>query len=88
VHLYIYYDVRLDAAEAVLGRIRAMQSELRVPSARLMRRPEARAGAQTWMESYDDVDADFEARLSAAVERHGIAALTGPRHIERFEELP
>ncbi len=89
MNLYVYYDVGgLDFA-LLAGRVRAMQATLGLEShtPKLLRRAEGEAASQTWMEIYEGVAADFEGRLAAGVEAHGIAALTGPRHVERFVDL-
>lgn len=87
MHLYVYYEVAPDQAARVLERVHALQAELGVVNARVLRRAEARGPVATWMEIYEDVPGDFEQRLAAAVERHGYAALTGVRHVERFVDL-
>ncbi len=86
MNVYVYYDVPLAERVALVTRVRSMQSELRDCAARidLLRRPEAKADAQTWMEVYEDVASDFAARLAAAVAKHDLAAVTGPRHVEHF----
>ncbi len=81
MHLYVYYDVPDASASAVRERLSALQAELGVVHPRLRRRADR---GTTWMEVYEDVAPDFEERLAAAVARHGLAALTGPRHVERF----
>ena len=43
--------------------------------------------AQTWMEAYEDVPSDFEARLDTAIAAHGLGDCTGFRHVERFVEI-
>ncbi len=89
MNVYVYYDVPLAAIEGVSARVRAMQSAMTGTATRtgLLRRPEAKADAQTWMEIYEDVATDFDTRLRDAVEVHGLAALCGPRHVERFIPL-
>ena len=86
MHLYVYYDVPHDKADAVLARVRAMQAELDGAPGRLMRRDPTTADGETWMEIYENVASDFERQLAAATDRHGLVALTGPRHVERFVE--
>ena len=88
MHLYVYYDVPPEQAGAVLARVRAMQAELVGPPGRLFRRDPVAADRATWMEIYEDVAPDFEGRLAACADRHGLIALTGPRHVERFVDLP
>jgi hypothetical protein len=84
VHLYVYYDVPEGAASEVRRRLEALRDLLRPHEVRLMRRVD---GGTTWMEIHESVDPGFEETLAAVVDRLGIAALTGPRHIERFVEL-
>jgi hypothetical protein len=84
VHLFVYYDVPPDAAQTVCARVIALHAELQPRRARLMKRVD---GGTTWMEIYEEVDAAFEATLAAAVARLDIATLTGPRHVERFEDV-
>ena len=94
--LFVYYRVRAadaDAARAaVLGfqrRLRARHPEL---IARLLRRPGAIDGRETWMETYA-ADAGrapegVDVALQAAIEAEATAALQqwldGPRHTEVF----
>jgi hypothetical protein len=88
MHLYVYYDVSRDAADQARTCVRTLHDELLPRRPRLMRRAdEGAAGAETWMEVYEDVDAAFEASLAAAVARIGLDAWTGPRHCERFADL-
>ncbi len=86
MNVYVYYDVPPASTEVTAQRVRAMQATLGDMATRidLLRRPEAKPDAQTWMEVYEDVTTDFEQRLVEAVAAHGLAALCGPRHIERF----
>ena len=89
MHLYVYYDVPHAEAPNVVERVRAMQSTLEHDRSkvRLMRRTEPGAASATWMEIYENVAEGFEDRLAASVERHGLGALTGPRHVERFTDI-
>jgi hypothetical protein len=87
VHLYVYYEVTPDRAAMALERVRSMQLELAMANARVVQRDEEDRRVATWMEIYEDVPDDFEGRLAAAVERHGYAALTGARHVERFMDF-
>ncbi len=86
MNVYVYYDVPLAACGAVATQVRSMQSELRACAARieLLRRPDAKADAQTWMEVYERVTPDFSGRLAAAVAKHELVSATGPRHVEHF----
>jgi hypothetical protein len=85
--LYIYYRVQAGHAARLAPMIRAMQAEL--GSGMVLRRPEEKDGLQTWMEVYADAEADFCARLDAAVRATGLMQyIEGPRHLETFVELP
>jgi len=88
-HLYIYYDVPLSAVAEVRHRTQAMQAGLASHCTRtgLQKRAPAAAHAETWMEIYEDVIDGFDALLAEAVERHGLAALTCDRHVERFVDV-
>lgn len=94
--LFIYYRVRSDQAVAALAAARSFQArlgeafpELRM---RLLQRPEATDGCQTWMETYatDPMNAPqgITPPLEAAIESLAQAALlpylVGPRHTEAF----
>jgi hypothetical protein len=87
--LYVYFKCPTDAD--VVAPVAAMQAELLRESGvrgRLMRR---RDDPTTWMEIYEDIGdfAQFEVRLAAAVERHGLERVLRPgehRHAERFIE--
>ena len=96
--LFVYYRVRVDDADAVLMRVRGLQARLvaRHPglTARVLRRPEAVDGSQTWMEVYalDPVQGPHgvDAGLQAAIEREAAASLPsldGQRHAEVFVAL-
>lgn len=84
MNVYVYYDVPLATCGEASATIRTMQATLTGHARRiaLLRRPDAKPAAQTWMEVYEDVSADFEARLAEAVIAHPLA--TTARHIERF----
>ncbi len=90
--LYVYYKVRDADQGALRSAVGAMQADLACTqgvSPQLKRRPRpAGDGVWTWMEVYPAVRDGFDAALAAAVDAHGIAALTaGPRHTEVFTEL-
>lgn len=93
IDLYVYYKVRLEDADSLAPRVRAMQMRLtdaRAGSAKplLQRRPESRDGLQTWMEVYPGVDQAFGARLEQAVLEAGLgASIQGPRRSEVFIDL-
>jgi hypothetical protein len=92
--LYIYYRVPAARFDGALAAVQALQDALRerYPAlrARVLRRPPAGDGAQTWMETYacppDGVTATFEAALRVAVQGRP-PWWEGERHVERFEVL-
>lgn len=90
-HLYIYYQVREEHVSSLCLRVAAMQAALadsQGVKGRLMRRPEAPDGVQTWMEVYEATGSGFDAALAAAVEQTAVSGLIeGKRHIEVFTEL-
>lgn len=86
--LYLYYQVAVPDAR-LRQTVQALQQELCARcgvSARLLRR---RDDPATWMEVYEGIadDTAFAATLAEAEQRHGIAALSGPRHAEWFQPL-
>ena len=87
----MYYEVARADGPSLVPRIRAMQAKLAGDArlARLARRTDAAAAGttETWMEVYEGVSADFESRLAALVDAHGLAGSTGVRHVERFEAI-
>lgn len=93
--LYVYYRVRTSDAAAAEREVRGLQAELRTMTsglvARLLCRPGAVDGRQTWMETYaidPAVDADgVGPRLEALIEARAAEQLTridGSRHVEVF----
>lgn len=92
MHVYVYYQVAPADAPALLPRVQSLQRALHddCASARLMRRPDGDppAPAQTWMEVYEDVRPEFDERLAAAVRHAALDGAAGPRHVERFDDLP
>ena len=84
MNVYVYYDVPLAACADTAAKIRGMQATLTDHAHRiaLLRRPEQKPASQTWMEIYEGVSDDFEARLVRAVADHAVDP--GPRHVERF----
>jgi len=53
-----------------------------------MRRPETRAGLQTWMESYADIPPAFDATLDGLWRQSGLAHwISGERMAEKFVDL-
>lgn len=89
MNLYIYYDVAVADAPALAEAVRAMQATLGLaPSAmQLLRRMDTDGTTQTWMEIYENVPDDFEARLAASIDLHGLRCRIGARHVERFTTL-
>ncbi len=87
MRLFVYYTVDRDRRRDVVERLAALGRTLGTQAPRVMRRDDEAASIDTWLECYDDVDAPFEATLAALVERDGLAALTGPRHVERFVDV-
>ena len=93
--LYVYYRVRAATAADALAAVRRMQRELRARHpeliARLLRRPEAADGLQTWMETYavdparegggvgSELQSDIENQAQAL-----LPLLDGARHVEVF----
>ncbi|KQV61360.1 MULTISPECIES: DUF4936 family protein [unclassified Duganella] len=91
--IYVYYKVQAAQAAGLQGAVFAMQAALSAAHgvvAQLKRRPEAPEGVQTWMEVYPAVAGlPFLAALNAAVAEAGLARwISGPRHVEIFEDLP
>ena len=89
--LYVYYRVPEGAVEAAAHDVAVLHAELRAAwpglDARLLRRPEASRGQQTWMETYarpsDGVDAALQVDIEARAARL-LTHLAGPRHVEVF----
>ena len=93
--LFVYYRVRAADAAAAQAAVQRFQAQLRAQHpqliTRLLRRPDAIDGRQTWMETYaTDPQHDrvgIDARLQDAIEA-GARVLTplldGPRHTEVF----
>ena len=94
IERYVYYRVREADVAAARAAVFALQAALRHddPSleARVLRRPEAREGLQTWMEVYARCGGVSPAQ-GEAIERCAEAALAGliagPRHVETFASL-
>jgi len=95
--LYVYYRVREAEAAAAQRDIESLQAELRAGhvglDARLLRRPDASNGLQTWMEIYArptdplGVDEKLQAEIEARAVNRG-KHLEGPRHVEVFVDVP
>ncbi|WP_284620401.1 DUF4936 family protein [Aquabacterium humicola] len=97
MRLYVYYRIDAGALAAVREAVMAMQAALRSEQptleAALLRRPEAKDGEITLMETYaapGGIDAALQARIEGSAAA-AFAALAGclrsPRHVERFEPL-
>lgn len=89
--LYIYYRAECGHAQALGERARAMQSLLTQRcgvAAALKRRPEAKDGRHTWMETYLNIPGNFDAILAQAVMQSELASLIdGERHTEYFLDV-
>jgi DNA-binding XRE family transcriptional regulator len=89
--LYVYYRAASAQAEALRERVTAMQAELARRcgvAAALKRRPEAKDGRHTWMETYLNIPDGFDAILSQAVTQSELASLIdGERHTEYFLDI-
>jgi len=89
--LYVYYRVGCAQAPLLCERVAAMQAALRqrcgvTPG--LKRRPEAKDGRHTWMETYLNIPDGFDAILSEAVLESQLASLIdGERHTEYFLDI-
>lgn len=91
--LYVYYKVQDAVAADLQAAVISMQAGLALAhgvSPQLKRRPQAADGVQTWMEVYPAVtQPEFAAALDAAVTQAGLARwISGPRHVETFEDVP
>lgn len=89
--LYIYYSVDCAHAQTLRERVTAMQSALSQRCGvrpALKRRPEAKDGRHTWMETYQHIPEDFDAILAQAVSQSELASLIdGERHTEYFLDV-
>lgn len=93
--LYVYYRVAAarwrDAARAVHAFQQQLCAQHAGLSARVLRRPDERAGEVTLMEVYrvaeGDVDAALEARIAEAATALGPWCAADARHVERFHTL-
>ena len=94
--LFIYYRSPRDSAARVQASVREFQARLIAAhpglAARLMCRPVAVDGVDTWMETYSMDPTHSPRGVEAALEREierqaaGLAPLLiGPRHVEVFE---
>jgi len=91
--LFVYYRVPEAKAVAAQRGIEALQAELRAAhaglEARLLRRPEASNGVQTWMEIYRrpghalGIDEVLQTDIEARAARHA-PHFEGVRHVEVF----
>jgi Domain of unknown function (DUF4936) len=89
--LFIYYRVPVAAEaplrEAVVGLQRGLCAAYPGLQARLLRRPELRAGELTFMEVYARPAVGIDAHLQAAIEQAALTLgpwLSGGRHTEVF----
>lgn len=88
VHLYVYYKVRAADRVRLAARVRRMQALLGDVGTALRRRVDNDNETETWMEVYENVAPDFEARLDDAVAGAGLTeSIAGPRHLERFVDF-
>lgn len=89
--LYVYYRADCASAQALQDRVTVMQAALTRRcgvAAALKRRPEAKDGRHTWMETYLNIPEGFDAILSQAVTQSGLASLiNGERHTEYFLDI-
>lgn len=89
--LYIYYRADCAHAQALAERVRIMQSALLQRygvTAALKRRPEAKDGRHTWMETYLNIPGNFDAILAQALMQSELATLIdGERHTEYFLDV-
>lgn len=93
--LFVYYRVATADALAAQAQVQALHAELRALAprleCRLLRRPEAAGGEQTWMETYaidpmhepGGVSAELQAEIEACAARR-VTRIAGPRHVEVF----
>ncbi|VVD70229.1 hypothetical protein PAQ31011_00562 [Pandoraea aquatica] len=94
---YVYYRVsttQTDAAREAVARLFALTAGRFGVCGRIQWRADVSAndvakGGTTWMERYDDVDADFVEALPQLVVESGLASLlAGERHVECFVDIP
>lgn len=90
-HLYVYFRVseaQADQAQPQWHRWMETVAEATGIGGTLMRRPETRAGMQTWMEAYADVPPAFDATLAGLWQQSGLQQwITGERQVEHFIDL-
>jgi len=90
-HLYVYFRVADEQAAAALPhwhRWMETVAEATGIGGTLMRRPETRAGLQTWMEYYADVPPAFGETLAGLWQQSGLQQwLSGERQVEHFIDL-
>jgi hypothetical protein len=96
--LYVYYRVRDSASAQAHAQVMHLHAELLASwpqlKMRLLRRPEASDGLQTWMEVYAvdpadpqmGIDGVLEAEIEAAAMRC-LTLIEGARHVEVFMPL-
>lgn len=90
-HLFVYFRIREhEATEALPLWHRWMETvaEATGVGGTLMRRPEGRAGVQTWMEYYADVPPAFDATLAGLWRQSSLQPwIEGERQVEHFVDL-
>lgn len=89
--LFVYYRVQASQESAYLAQARSLLAELRQRSGiegRLSRRPEAKDGLHTWMQSFIDLPAAREAQVAQHLaDPRSANFIEGERHSERFVRL-
>jgi Domain of unknown function (DUF4936) len=89
--LFVYYRVQASQESAYLAQARSLLAELRQRSGiegRLSRRPEAKDGLHTWMQSFIDLPAAQEAQVAQHLaDPRSANFIEGERHSERFVRL-
>ncbi len=95
--LFIYFRAPDDRGAHLTTELAAMQHALRGAwpglQARCLRRPEAKDGQHTWMETYacpgsEGVSAAMEASIAEAAAARLAPLGIGPRHVEVFLPCP
>lgn len=94
IERYVYYRVRAAHAVAAFVAVTSLHAQLRredpALALRLLRRPEAPDGVQTWMEVHARPGGVTDAQGDTIERRAAVALaglLDGPRHVERFMPL-
>ena len=88
---FVFYRWRASQESAYLAQARTRLAQLHQSSGiegLLRRRPEAKEGLHTWMESFIDLPAAQEAAVSAHLaDPRSASFIEGERHTERFVRL-